>query len=192
MHKALGAVNALYPMPTTLVGAHVDGRPNFLTIANVGIFTKGEPELISIGVNKAHYTNAGIRANKALSVCLPGEDLLEKTDCCGLASGKNADKAALFEVFYGRLKSAPLIRGCPVCMECELHDTYETLRHEVFVGRIVETWVEESVLREGAIDLTRVRPILFDMSRKKYFALGAAIGDCWKEGLALAKTLKAR
>ena len=31
----IGAVNALYPMPTTLVGATVKEKPNFLTIAHV-------------------------------------------------------------------------------------------------------------------------------------------------------------
>jgi hypothetical protein len=30
----IGPVNALYPMPTTLVGATVNGKPNFLTIAH--------------------------------------------------------------------------------------------------------------------------------------------------------------
>ena len=35
--KAIGPVNALYPMPTTLVGATVNGKPNFLAVAHVGI-----------------------------------------------------------------------------------------------------------------------------------------------------------
>lgn len=34
-----GAVSALYPTPTTLVGALVDGNPNFITIAHIGIMT---------------------------------------------------------------------------------------------------------------------------------------------------------
>jgi len=33
----IGPVNALYPMPTTLVGATVNGKPNFLAVAHVGI-----------------------------------------------------------------------------------------------------------------------------------------------------------
>jgi hypothetical protein len=31
--KSIGAVNALYPMPTTLVGTTVNNHPNFLTVA---------------------------------------------------------------------------------------------------------------------------------------------------------------
>ena len=37
MKIELGAQNCLYPMPTTLVGATVEGKPNFITIAHVGI-----------------------------------------------------------------------------------------------------------------------------------------------------------
>jgi len=35
--QSIGPVNALYPMPTTLVGAIVDGKPNFLAVAHVGL-----------------------------------------------------------------------------------------------------------------------------------------------------------
>ena len=37
--QPLGPVNALYPTPTTLVGAIVNGKPNFITIAHIGIMT---------------------------------------------------------------------------------------------------------------------------------------------------------
>ena len=32
-----GVKNFMYPMPTTLVGANVGGKPNYITIAHVGI-----------------------------------------------------------------------------------------------------------------------------------------------------------
>jgi hypothetical protein len=39
MKKQLGNHNALYPTPTTLVGVTVNNKPNFITIAHVGILT---------------------------------------------------------------------------------------------------------------------------------------------------------
>ena len=39
----IGPVNALYPMPATLVGATVSGKPNFLAVARVGILNHGTP-----------------------------------------------------------------------------------------------------------------------------------------------------
>jgi hypothetical protein len=37
MKTEVGAKNCLYPMPTTLAGALVNGKPNYITIAHVGI-----------------------------------------------------------------------------------------------------------------------------------------------------------
>ena len=60
--KKLGPVNALYPMPTTLVGTTVNGKPNFLAVAHVGIFNHGTPQYLSIGLHQNHYSNAGMKA----------------------------------------------------------------------------------------------------------------------------------
>ena len=48
--KPIGPVNALYPMPTTLVGATVNNKPNFLAVAHVGILNHGTPQYLSIGL----------------------------------------------------------------------------------------------------------------------------------------------
>ena len=50
----IGPVNALYPMPTTLVGTTVNGKPNFLTIAHVGILNHGTPQYLSLSLGKVH------------------------------------------------------------------------------------------------------------------------------------------
>ena len=114
MKIELGAQNCLYPMPTTLVGATVEGGPNFVTIAHVGIMDLGS---VSLGMAKAHYTNAGIKENGTFSINLPSADMVKETDYCGLVSGKHVDKAQLFHVFYGNLKTAPMIAECPISTE---------------------------------------------------------------------------
>jgi hypothetical protein len=42
----IGPVNALDPMPTTLLGVIVNGKPNFLTNAHVNILNHGTPQYI--------------------------------------------------------------------------------------------------------------------------------------------------
>jgi flavin reductase (DIM6/NTAB) family NADH-FMN oxidoreductase RutF len=54
----------------------VDGKPNFLTIAHIGIVNHAKPYLISVSLGKVHYTNAGIKENKAFSVNIPSEELV--------------------------------------------------------------------------------------------------------------------
>ena len=117
MKKEIGARNCLYPLPTTIVGAEVDGKPNYVTIAHVGIM---DMLSVSLGMNKSHYTNAGIKTNGTFSVNIPSVKMIKETDYCGLFSGKLRDKSTLFKTFYGKLKTAPMIEECSVNMECEL------------------------------------------------------------------------
>jgi flavin reductase (DIM6/NTAB) family NADH-FMN oxidoreductase RutF len=186
--KPIGPVNALYPMPTTLVGATVNGRPNFLAVAHVGILNHGSPQYLSIGLHASHYTNAGIHAHRTFSICLPSEDLLVETDYCGLMTGKNTNKAALFEVFHGELETAPMIRQCPVNMELKLHQVLKIGAHEIFIGELVQTYADDGVLVDGKVEMGRLRPLLFDMAGKCYWSLGAVVGKCWSAGKALKKT----
>lgn len=184
----IGPVNALYPMPTTLVGATVNNKPNFLAVAHVGILNHGTPQYLSIGLGKVHYSNAGIFDNRTFSICLPSEDLMVETDYCGIMTGKKTDKAALFDVFYGELQTAPMIRQCPVNMEMKLHDVLDFKTHDIFVGELVETYASDAVLTDGKVDMAKLRPLLFDMASVRYWRLGPSIGKCWNAGKALKRT----
>jgi flavin reductase (DIM6/NTAB) family NADH-FMN oxidoreductase RutF len=180
--KKLAGINVLYPTPTTIVGAIVDGKPNFITIAHIGIVNHAKPYLISLSMAKPHYTNAGIKENKAFSVNIPSENLVVETDYIGLVSGKKTDKSKVFEIFYGNLEKAPMITACPINMECKLFDIYDTPTHDLFIGEIIETYADESVVTDGKVDLAKVKPLLFDMSSIQYWSIGSALANCWNVG----------
>ncbi len=112
---------------------------------------------------------------------------MTETDYIGMVSGKKVDKSGVFDIFYGSLAKAPMIKACPVCMECRLFDTYDTTAHDLFIGEIVETHAEESVLTDGKVDVSKVRPLLFDMNTVKYWSLGPAVASCWSVGKQLKK-----
>jgi len=184
MKQKLGEENVLYPMPTVLVGATVNGKPNFITIAHVGIMTLTH---ISLGINKVHYTNQGIKEHETFSVNIPSETLVKETDYVGLVTGKKVDKSKLFSVFYGALKTAPMIEECSINMECRLDRIIDFENHEVFIGEVLETYADNSVLSNGKVDVSKIRPLLFDMPLKKYWSLGSAVADCWNIGKELKK-----
>jgi len=184
MKQKLGGVNCLYPMPTTLIGANVKSKPNYITIAHVGIMTLNT---ISLGMHKSHYTNEGIKENKTFSVNIPPENMVKEVDYCGIVSGRKIDKSTIFESFYGQLKTAPMIVECPLNMECRLVKIVDFPTHDVFVGEIVETYCNENILTDSVVDFSKVTPILFDMPRKSYWKLGDAFAPCWKIGQELKK-----
>ncbi len=184
MKTELGAKNCLYPMPTVLVGALVNGKPNYITIAHVGIM---ELESVSLGMNKRHYTNQGIKAAKTFSINVPSTTMIKETDYCGLNSGKDKNKADLFKTFYGTLKTAPIIEQCSINMECELIKTVDFPNHDVFIGKIVNTYCDKNTLTNGEVDIEKVQPILFVMNNQSYYSMGGKLAKAWKIGKELNK-----
>lgn len=184
MKVELGTTICLYPMPTVLVGATVNGKANYITIAHLGIMGMSS---LAISMAKAHYTNAGIREHRCFSVNIPSAELVAKTDYCGLVSGREVDKGALFETFYGSLQRAPMIKECPINMECRLNEIIDFPKHDIFIGEVVATYCDEGALTDGVVDFAKVRPILFVMNDKSYWRLGERLAKAWDAGKALKK-----
>jgi flavin reductase (DIM6/NTAB) family NADH-FMN oxidoreductase RutF len=172
-------------MPVCLVGAMVDGRPNFMPVA---WFTRlsYKPPMMGAAINHRQYTRQGIVANGTYSMCFPGRARLELTDSCGLVSGRNADKGALFDVFFGELGSAPLIRECPLCLEVAVAQAVEVAANTFFIGEIKAAHAHTDVLTDGRPDMTKIDPLLLTMPQNGYFALGERMGEAWNAG----KTMK--
>jgi len=182
MKVKLGAKNCLYPMPTVLVAANVNGKPNYITIAHAGIIAF---DFISVSMSKRHYTNTGIKENKTFSVNIPSVEMVKETDYCGSVSGKNVDKSQLFETFYGELETAPMVKECPINMECRLIQTVDFPNHDIFIGEVVETYCDEQCLTDGIIDVSKVQPFLFVWNDKSYWKLGKRFAKAWEVGKEL-------
>jgi flavin reductase (DIM6/NTAB) family NADH-FMN oxidoreductase RutF len=144
----LGTNVFIYPMPVTLLGTKIGEKPNFMAL---GWITRvnANPPLLAVGVNKTHLTNELIRKNKAFSVNFPSAEMIQKTDYCGLNSGREVDKSELFQVYYGELDTAPLIEECPLSLECKLVDIYEMPTNDLFIGEIIASYTEKNYLTDG-------------------------------------------
>jgi flavin reductase (DIM6/NTAB) family NADH-FMN oxidoreductase RutF len=184
---AIGPTTLLYPKPALLIGANVDGKPNFMTVAWGGIVNQ-TPPMLSVSIRRARYTFRGIEKNQTFSVNIPSEDMATETDYCGIVSGKKYDKVAVcdFSVFYGKLKTAPLIDKCPVNLECSLAQIVELKTHVLCIGQIEEIHVSEECLTNGKPDVEKVRPLIFSSgSEYAYFGLGTKLAPGFKVGKKL-------
>ena len=170
-----------YPMPMTLVGAMVGDKPNFLAVAWV-TRVNYKPPLIAVALGKTHHTNPGIHAAKAFSVNIPGVDLMEKTDYCGIVSGKKVDKASLFKVFKGGVTGAPMIEECRLCMECRLVQTVDLPADELFIGEIVGAYADAACLADRKPDVKKLDPFVLTMPDNGYWRVGEKVGEAWSVG----------
>ncbi len=185
---AKGPQTWIAPMPALLIGAMVDGKPNFMAAAWAGI-ANGEPPMVSVAMRPVRHTLKGIRANSEFSVNVPSTSQYREVDFCGIKSGASVDKVERcgFNVFFGALKNAPAIEECPINLECSVVQIIELESHCLVLGKVVETHVSEDCLSvDGMIDFMKVDPVVFlDNPTRKYCALGAVKAEAFRAGLDL-------
>jgi flavin reductase (DIM6/NTAB) family NADH-FMN oxidoreductase RutF len=142
--------------------------------------------MLAVAINKKHHGSEGIRETRTFSVNIPSVDLLTETDYCGIVSGRNIDKSKVFELFFGELETAPMIAGCPICVECKLIDVYDRLpTNYLFIGEIAAVYSEEKYLTDGKPDIKKINPLILTMPENKYWVIGEHVGNARKDGLRL-------
>lgn len=175
MKKKLGSINAMYPALTIILGTVAKGKPDFTTITHVGIM---DLHTVSVSIRKEHHCNFGLREHNSFSVNIPSVEMIREVDLCGHISGKDYDKAVNFETFFGTIKTAPLIKGCPINMELAVTHTIDLPHYNVYVGKIINTFVDSEILTpENRIDMSKLEPILFSMQDYGYWNINRRFAD---------------
>ena len=175
MKKCLGSALALYSMPLVLVGAMVDGKPNWVLAGHVGIMGHDH---IMVSLSQTHYTNRGIHENGKLSVHVVDESLLAKADHAGCVSGAKEDKSTLFS-YSMTPEGVPVIDQAKLVMVCAVEDTYVTPGFDNFILKILHTDAEETILTpKGKIDYDGFKPVLFEMPGYTYLRTGETLARC--------------
>ncbi len=182
--------NFFIPMPVVLVGTQVSGRANFMAVGWCSR-ANASPPMIVCGIGNHHFTPKGIAETKTFSVNIPSSDLIEKTDYCGLVSGAKADKSQVFNVFYGSLKTAPMIQECPVTLECRLVQTVPLPANTLFIGEIADVYADGRVIKDGKPDFQEIDPLFLTMPDNRYWLLGRYAGDAWSAGKSLMQPKRA-
>jgi flavin reductase (DIM6/NTAB) family NADH-FMN oxidoreductase RutF len=184
MEKQQIGNNFFIPMPVVLVGTQVRGKDNFMTVGWCAR-ANANPPMIMCGIGNHHYTPKGIMETKTFSVNIPSSGLLEKTDYCGLVSGEMTDKSKVFEVFYGSLKTAPMVRNCPVSLECRLVQTVPLPTNSLYIGEIAGAYADGRVIKDNKPDFPEIDPLFLTMPDNRYWTLGKYAGDAWSAGKKL-------
>ena len=161
MESGKGPLPILGVNPLVIVGAQVDGKPDFATLAWTGVACSAPP-CISIALQPHRHSLKGIRQNMAFSINIPSTDMVKETDYCGIVSGAVEDKVkdCHFTLFYGENRNAPFIGECPVNHACAVIQILNLGSHVLVVGRIVETHVSSDCLTQGRPDTAKIKPLL--------------------------------
>jgi flavin reductase (DIM6/NTAB) family NADH-FMN oxidoreductase RutF len=179
MEKIMVGKISVSPGRPVIAGAMVNGKANYITLGSFGGMSN-KPPIVYISINKEHYTNAGIKENGYFSVNIPSKNVVRKMDYVGLVSGRDVDKSGVFIAFFGSVKKAPMISECPANMLCKVIDVVDLPNNEVFIGEVVETYVNQDCLTDGKPDTRKLNPVF--MAGGKYCTVGEACGVAYEEG----------
>jgi len=179
--RAIGAVPYIYPVPIVLVGALVDGRPNYATVGDVAIMGI-KPAVVVVSLGAGHHTTQGVQDHKTFSISIPRTSDLQLVDRFGQISGRDVDKSQLVESFFGELETAPMVLSAPVSLECRVLEETSVEHRRIFVGSVVQTHVDEQFLDEkGQVaPATDLDPILYALDNH-YYRVGEPIGTGYAE-----------
>lgn len=173
--------------PTVLVGAMVDGKPNFMAVAWCGV-ANSTPPMVSVAIRPQRYTFRGILKTREFSINVPSVEQVKEADYCGMVSGAKVDKTAAcgFKIFNGGLKNAPLIEQCPVNLACKVEHIIELGTHQLVIGKVEETHVTDTCLNDGRPDFKQIKPFVYAAGvPANYYAFGKNLGRAFRVGRAL-------
>jgi flavin reductase (DIM6/NTAB) family NADH-FMN oxidoreductase RutF len=170
---ALRPAAVLYPVPAVMVSCvGEDGKPNIITLGWVGTVCS-EPPMVSVSIRPPRYSHGLVEESGEFVVNMPTADLVRQTELCGTISGRDGDKfeAAGLTAEPASVVKAPLIKECPVNIECRVRHTLRLGTHDMYVGEIVAVHADESVLGSNrTLDVSKLQG--FARVAMEYRALG--------------------
>lgn len=172
------------PWTQTILGTHFQGAANFMALDWL-TRVNFNPAMLGICVNQGHASHEAIVATGEFSVNVPSRDMVAITDYTGLVSARRVDKSSLFEVFYGKLSAAPMIRQCPLSMECRVTQRVDLPTNGFFIAEIVDIYTEDRFLTDNKPDVEKIKPFLLTMPDNRYWAVGESLGRAWDAGKSL-------
>ena len=176
-----------FSVPISIAGSIINGKINYATYGCFGLLSPRPTIYVYIGSVEPHYTNTGIKENGYFSINIPSVEQMRETDYVGLVSGRDTDKSTVFKSFFGSVDNAPLIEECPINMLCKLTKTVDLPGRDIFIGEVLETYVNEECVTDGKLDFMKINPLLFTSADASYWELGKIVGSGYKEGKTMIK-----
>ena len=178
--KNFGSQHALVttPQPCVMIATwDKDHTPDVMMAAWAGQLDYNQ---IVISLSK-HKTTDNLELTGAFTVSFADERTVAESDYFGLVSGNQVpDKVARagFTVTPSPNVDAPIINEYPLTLECRV----VSFEDGMLIGEVVNQSADESILTDGKVDLTKLKPIVFDAAGMCYRALGDSVGQAWGSG----------
>ena len=167
----------VYPAPAAMISvADVEGNTNIITAAWTGNICS-DPPMAYVSIRPERFSYHMVEDTGCFVINLTTKKLARATDYCGVRSGRNEDKwkTAGLTPEPADFVKAPLIKECPVNIECQVAGQIELGSHTMFIGKVLAVHVDEAYMdKNGRFDLAASG--LMAYAHGEYLELGKRIG----------------
>lgn len=177
----------VYPLPPVMVSCGDMQNSNILTVAWTGIICT-DPAMTYVSIRKERFSYDIIKSSGEFVINLASSDLARVVDFCGVRSGKNIDKFKECNLTkeQGSETRCPMIKECPINIECRVKEIRELGTHDMFMAEILAVNVDDKYLDEtGRFDMEACDLLAY--CHGQYYSLGKRIG---KFGFSVEKKNK--
>ncbi len=185
MKRSLGAKTLVYPAPVLVVGTYdKSGKPNVMTASWAGI-ASSQPPCVAVSLRKVTSSYENLMQRKAFTLAIATEPFVKQVDYFGLVSGRTTDKFAATKMtpVKSKLVDAPYLKELPLVLECKVVDVTELGLHTQFVGEVLDVKADDEIIGSGgAVDIRKLRPLIFTPDTQDYFGVGNFVGKVFSAG----------
>ena len=185
MRKNIKTTEAIFPMPVLMIGTY--NEDGSIDVMNAAWGTMLERDQVILNLTESHKTVKNIRDRKAFTVAIANAKNVVQADYFGVVSGNNDNnkfKNSGLTAVKSENVDAPIINEFPICIECELMDGESDWG---IVGKVVNVSADESVMKDGNVDISLLEAIAFDPFTHGYYKVSERVGNAFSDGLGLKK-----
>lgn len=188
MKKKIDITEAIFPMPVLLVATYNDdGSVNVMTAA---WGTMQARDVVALNLTETHKTVENIKARGAFTVSIADSAHVIEADYFGVESGYETpdkfEKSGMTAV-RSEIVDAPVINELPVCLECSFIEYQADEYGMGVIGKVVNVSADESVMKDGSIDISLVNAISFDPYTHGYYKVSERVGEAFSDGFKMNK-----
>jgi len=174
MKREITPTTALVPCPVVLLSVSGPDRPNVITLSWAANVCSNPPTMV-VGMRPERYSYGLVKSAGEFVLNIPSTDLIEGTVFAGAKSGSEYDKFSecRFTSEPASKVSAPMIKECPINIECRIRNVVPLGAHDLFIVDVLSVHIDESVLGEnGRLDASKARLFTYLPLNGQYWTLG--------------------
>jgi flavin reductase (DIM6/NTAB) family NADH-FMN oxidoreductase RutF len=177
MKRKMKPGTALVPCPVVLLSVGGNDGSNVITLSWVANVCSDPPTVVA-GIRPQRHSHSLVKQAGVFVLNIPSSSQIEETKFAGTKSGRDHDKfkEGGFTAVPATEVNAPMIKECPINIECKTTQIIPLGAHDLFVAEVLAVHIDEETLNEnGRFDASKTSLFTYLPLNGQYWSLGKQI-----------------